>query len=78
MNGVRRVTENLTNDEMRGFRLEREYADYTFTLKQLDERAQEKKQRMHLRLATEYDRGYRGALGQIVRKHTVSQVVKMY
>ena len=40
---VRKVTEGLTNDEQGGFRAWRGCADQIFTLKQIGEKAQEKK-----------------------------------
>ena len=40
---VRRVTGGLINDEQGGFRAGRECVDQTFTLKQIGEKAREKK-----------------------------------
>ena len=39
---VHRVTGGLIDDEQGGFRVERDCADQTFTLKQIGEKAQEK------------------------------------
>ena len=39
VDGVRRVTGGLIDDEQGGFRAEREYLDQTFTLIQIDEKA---------------------------------------
>ena len=40
---VQRVTRGLIDDEQKGFRAGRGYVDQIFTLKQISEKAQEKK-----------------------------------
>ena len=56
---VRKVTESLIDDEQGGFREGRECADQIFTLKQIGEKAREKKCIVYLgfmEVAKVYDR----------------------
>ena len=67
---VRRLIGGFINDEQGGFREGRGCVDQIFTLKQLGEKAREKKRRVYMGfidLEKAYDRFSRGALWQVLR-----------
>ena len=71
---VPRVTGGLTDGEQRVFRVERGCVDQIFTLKQVGEKAREKKRRMYVRftdLEKAYNRVNREALWQVLRMYYV-------
>ena len=71
---VCRVTEDLIDDEEGGFRAGRGCVDKIFTLKQICEKAREKKYRVYvgfIDLKNAYDRVNRETLGQVLRMHHV-------
>ena len=71
---VRTMTEGLIDDEQGGFRPGRECVDQIFTIKQICEKAWEKKCRVHvgfLDLEKAYDRVNREALWQVLRVYDV-------
>ena len=68
---VRRVTEGLIDDE-RGFRVGRGCVDQIFKLKQIGEKAREKKRRVYagfIDFEKVYDRVNREALWQVMRRY---------
>ena len=74
---VRRVTGVSIEDEQRGFRAERGCVDQIFTLKQIGEKAQEKKRRVYvgfIDLQKAYDKVNRKTLGQELRIYDVAGV----
>ena len=68
---VRRVTGGLIDDEQGGFRAGRGYVDQIFTIKQIDERAREKKSRVYVDLEKAYDRANGEDLWQVLRMYDV-------
>ena len=69
---VRKVTESLIDDEQRGFRAGRVCVDQIFTLKQIGEKAREKKLRVYvgfMNLEKAYDKDNREALWQVLRMY---------
>ena len=74
INRVHRVTGGLIECEQVGFRVGRECVDQIFTLKQIGEKAQEKKCRVYMGfidLEKAYDRVNREALWQVLRMYDV-------
>ena len=68
------MTEGLIDDEQGGFRSQRGCVDQIFTLKQIGEKAWEKKWRMYMGfmdLKKVYDRVNREALWQVLRMYNV-------
>ena len=66
--GVRRVTGKLIDNEQGAFRTERAFVDQIFTLKQIVEKAREKKRKVYMGfidLEKSYDRVNRKALWQM-------------
>ena len=67
---IRRVTEGLINNERGGFRSVRRCVDSIFTLKQIGEKAHEKKRRVYvgfMALENAYDKLNREALLQVLK-----------
>ena len=72
---VHRVTEGLTDDEQGGFRGGKGCIDQIFTLRQIGEKAWEKKCRVYvgfMDLEKTYDRVNREALWQVLRMYDVA------
>ena len=71
---VRKVTEGLIDDMQRGFRAWKGCVDQIFTLKQIGEKAREKKCRAYvgfMDMEKAYDRLYREVLWQVLRMYDV-------
>ena len=71
---VRRVTRDLIDYEEGGFRVGRECVDQIFILKQISEKAREKKRRVYegfINLEKAYDKVNREALWQVLRMYDV-------
>ena len=74
---VHKVTEGLNDKKQGGFRARRGCVDQIFTLKQIDEKAQEKKCRVYLgfmELEMGYERVNREALWQVLRMYELYDV----
>ena len=71
---VHRVTGGLIDDEQGGFKAGRGCVDHIFTLKQIGEKARERKHRVYMGfiyLEKGYDRVNREALWQVLRMYDV-------
>ena len=74
VDGVRRVTVGLIDGEQGGFRVEMNCVDQISTLKQIGEKAREKKRRVYvgfIDLEKAYDRVNREALWQVLKMYDV-------
>ena len=78
---VRKVTEGLIDDKQGGFRAGRCCIDQIFTLKQIGEKAQEKKWRVYVScmdLEKAYHKINREVLWQVLRMYYVGSIKSMY